>query len=140
MSRQRSQGPHEIDWKQRRRDWLTAIERLYRQVTGELLADAIAQKLVSESRKKKKITEEYLGTYSVDELILDIGGEIVTFSPKGRNIIGAKGRVDLIGQLGTTTLVLDPEGQWNVVASRAPRQHAVLNRSTLADALQRLMR
>jgi hypothetical protein len=79
------------------------VERLYQKVTTELLAESIAQGLVTVSRSEKKIKEEYLGTYRVPELILDISGESVRFSPKGRNIIGARGRVDLVGDLDAMT-------------------------------------
>ena len=88
----------------------------------------------------KKIKEEYLGTYRVPELILDISGESVRFSAKGRNIIGARGRVDLVGDLDAMNLVLEPAGHWSVVLSRVPRQVVSLDGKTLAEALRRVMR
>jgi hypothetical protein len=88
----------------------------------------------------KKIKEEYLGTYRVPELILDISGESVRFSAKGRNIIGARERVDLVGDLDAMTVVLEPAGHWSVVLSRVPRQVVSLDGKTLAEALRRVMR
>jgi hypothetical protein len=125
---------------ERRRQWIDAVERLYQMITSELLAESIAQRLVTVSRVEKVIREERLGTYRAPELILDIGGETVRFSPKGRNIIGAKGRVDLVGELDTMTLLLEPAGHWSVVLSRAPRDVAALDSKTLAEALRRVMR
>ena len=72
--------------------------------------------------------------------VLDINGETVRFSPKGRNIIGAKGRVDLVGELDTVMLVLEPAGEWNIVVSRVPRRTVTLGGKTLAEALRRVMR
>jgi hypothetical protein len=140
LSRHEHMPGSEIDWGQRRRQWIEAVERLYRKITGELLAESIAQGLVTVSRTEKKIKEEYLGTYRIPELILDISGETVRFSPKGRNIIGAKGRVDLVGDLDAMTLVLEPEGLWSVVLARVPRQVVSLDGKTLAEALRRVMR
>jgi hypothetical protein len=96
LSRQQRAPAKEVNWGERLREWIDAVERLYRKVTGELLAESIAKGLVTISRADKEIEEEYLGTYRIPELILDISGEAVRFSPKGRNTIGPKGRVDLV--------------------------------------------
>jgi hypothetical protein len=140
LSRQQREPVNGIDWGERRRQWIDAVERLYQQVTGELLAESITQGLVTVSRDEKVIEEEYLGTYRVPELILDVSGEAVRFSPKGRNIIGAKGRVDLVGELDAMTLVLEPAGHWSIVLSRVPRHVVALDSKTLAEALRRVMR
>lgn len=140
LSRQQRAAVNENGWKESRREWIAAVKRLYQRVTDELLAKSIAQGLVTVSRVDKEITEEYLGTYRVPELVLAINRETVLFSPKGRNIIGAKGRVDLVGELDTMTLVLEPEGDWHVVLSRVPRRTAALDGGTLAEALRRVMR
>jgi hypothetical protein len=140
LSRQQHTPANENGWKERRREWIAAVRGLYQKVTGELLAESIAQGLVTVSRVEKEITEEYLGTYRVPELVLAINRETVRFSPKGRNIIGAKGRVDLVGELDTMTLVLEPTGEWNMVLSRVPRRAVALDGKTLAEALRRVMR
>jgi hypothetical protein len=140
LSRQQRATASEIDWKGRREEWIDEVDRLYQKIAGELLAESIAQGLVKVSRGEKKIEEEYLGTYCAPELTLDISGETVRFSPKGRNIVGAKGRVDLVGELDAVTLVLEPAGYWSVVLSRVPRQVVALDSKTLTEALQRVMR
>jgi hypothetical protein len=140
LSRRQRAAASENGGKERRREWIAAVKQLYLRVTDELLAKSIAQGLVSVSRVQKEIKEDYLGTYRVPELILDINRETVRFSPKGRNIIGAKGRVDLVGELDTIMLVLEPAGEWNLVVSRVPRRTAALDSKTLAEALRRVMR
>ncbi len=129
-----------IDWKERRRLWIDAVKGLYRTVTEELLAASIKQRLVTVSRVEKEISEEFLGTYRIPELVLTINGETVRFSPKGRNIIGAKGRVDLVGELDAVTLILEPAGHWSIVSSRVPRNVVKLDSKTLTEALRRVMR
>lgn len=140
LSRQQHAAANEIDWGERRREWIDAVEQLYRKITGELLAEDIEKGLVTVSRGAKEIKEEYLGRYRAPELILDISGQTVRFSPKGRNIIGAKGRVDLVGALDAMTLILEPTGHWSVVVSRVPRHVVSLDRRALAEALHRVMR
>jgi hypothetical protein len=139
LSRQQ-QAANEIDWVERRREWIDAVEQLYGKITGELLAADIDKGLVTVSRAAKEIREEYLGTYRIPELILDISGQSVRFSPKGRNIVGAKGRVDLVGELDAMTLILESAGHWSVVVSRVPRRVVPLDRRALADALPKVMR
>ena len=139
LSRQHSASGSEIDWDARLREWLDAVERLYQKVK-ELLAESRGNGLVTISQVDKELQEEYLGTYKVPELVLNLGEETVRFSPKGRNVVGAKGRVDLIGELDTVTLVLEPEGHWSVVLSRVPRDVVGLDDKTLAQALRRVMR
>lgn len=134
------QQPNEGVWGERRRQWIDAVEHLYQKVTGELLAESIAQRLVTVSRDVKEVEEEYLGKYQIPELILEVSGETVRFSPKGRNIIGAEGRVDLVGELDAMTLVREPAGHWSVVLSRVPRHVVALDGNTLAEALRRVMR
>src|SRR5271157_3765649 len=94
LSKQQHASTKEIHWEELRREWIDAVEGLYQKVEDELLAESIAQRLVTASRVEKKIKEEHLGTYRVPELVLNISGERVRLSPKGRNVVGAKGRVD----------------------------------------------
>jgi hypothetical protein len=140
LSKKNSAPAPEIDWQKRRQEWLDALAGLYKKITEELLSESITRQLVTVSQSEKEITEEHLGKYRAQELILDISGEVVRLSPKGRNIIGAKGRVDLVGDLDSMTLVLEPDGQWSIVLSRVPRQVVNLDRKTFAEALQRVMR
>ena len=60
LSRQQHASTNEMHWEERRREWIDAVERLYRKVTNEWLAESIAQRLVTVSRVEKEIEEEYL--------------------------------------------------------------------------------
>ena len=120
LSKHQPVSTNQVDWEERRRHWIEELEKLYQKI-HELLADSIVDGLVTVLRSEKKMEEEYLGKYSAPELMLNVSGEAVRFSPKGRNIIGAKGRVDLVGELDAVTLVMEPAGHWSVVLSRVPR-------------------
>jgi hypothetical protein len=133
-----SQG---INWDDRRDKYLDAVNGLYQQIEA-VLAEPIKQKSVTLQRRPKKLTESYIGTYSVDDLILVIGDEQVRFSPLGRNIVGAAGRVDVVGERGEATLILKLDSmEWEFVQSRQPALRTVpFDDSTLAEVLQLVMR
>src|ERR1039458_2111707 len=57
----------------------------------------------------------------MDDLVLSVGDEKVTFSPKGRNVVGSQGRIDVFGESGQAMLVVQPGPRWSVVTSRSPR-------------------
>lgn len=135
-----SQGEGGINWDDRRDKYLAAVEQLYQQIEV-ILAEPIAQKTVAIQRRRKTLTENYIGTYSIDDLILLIGDEQVRFSPRGRNIVGASGRVDVLGERGEATLIVQPDSRWGFVQTRQPTLRVVpFDESSLAEVLKLVMR
>jgi hypothetical protein len=63
-----------IDWDSRRNEYLVAVDDLYKRIES-MLAEPIGQKSVTLHRRPKQLTENYIGTYSADDLILVIGEE-----------------------------------------------------------------
>lgn len=133
--------PGETDWGAVKTAWVRAIGNLYRKIVDEYLAEPRKSGLVKVSYSDKVMAEDFLGEYIVRELVLQVGDEKAVFSPKGRNIVGAAGRVDLRGDMGEVTLVLQPEDRWCIVASRTPTLKLIpLNEESLLSALKRVMR
>ena len=129
-----------IDWDDHRNKYLAAVRQLYQQIET-ILAEPIGEKTVTLQRRPKQLTENYIGTYSADDLILVVGDEQVRFSPRGRNIVGAAGRVDVVGERGEAILILQPDSQWGFVQARQPvLRVAPFNDSTLAEVLRLVMR
>jgi hypothetical protein len=129
-----------INWDERRDKYLEDVSDLYDQIQ-KIFAEPIRQKSVTLQRRPKQLTENYIGTYSIDDLILVIGTEQVRFSPRGRNILGAAGRVDVLGERGDETLILQPDSRWGFVQSRLPKLSIVdFDESTLAEILNLVMR
>src|SRR6266496_4328103 len=127
-----------IDWEERKKEFIESVEELYRKVE-EYLADSIRDNLVKVSFSTKQINEDYIGKYDIREMILDVGDERAILSPKGRNIVGGIGRVDLLGPIGEKTLVAQP-GRWAIVATRTPSLKIVpLDPASLLAALQEVM-
>ena len=129
-----------IDWDRLREEWLAAITFLYGQIANWLTEPIRlgSVRLVTQSRE---VTEDHLGTYAVDDLLLIVGDERVTFAPKGRNVIGAEGRVDVSGDSGKAMFVVHHGPRWSVVTSRAPQlKLEPLDEASFAETIQAVMR
>lgn len=127
-----------IDWEERKQVYIQAVYCLYDQVE-QLLSEAIQQNSVLRTRRPIKLVELSIGEYFLDELILNIGASTVRFLPKGRNIAGAEGRVDLIGGQASVTLILE-NNKWLLVDSKIPRLiTSEFNEATFIRALKQIM-
>jgi molybdopterin-binding protein len=131
-------GPDGIDWVTRRDAWIRAVKELYQTVTDDYLKAAKAD--VEIDYPDKVVTESSIGVYHISELSLRVGDEVVLFSPKGTNIVGAKGRIDVFGDRGEATIVWLGD-RWSVIASRAPMLRLIdLNAESFSEILKDIMR
>ena len=132
----------QVDWETKKAEWLASVQTLYTGIR-KLMGESIRDGTVVVDELESEVTEDFIGTYKVPQLQLTVGRDRVVFSPKGVNVIGAKGRVDLWGDRDTVTLIRtasDGDGEWRVVLQRVPKFVAVpLDESSLAEALQRVM-
>ena len=129
-----------VDWEARKLAWIETINRFYQKING-YLGESIKSGDIEISLSPKKLVEEDIGPYEVNELLLRVGNERVVFSPKGRNIVGAAGRIDLVGERGRKTLVVQPDERWCVIESRTPSLKLVpLDENSLVDVLKEIMR
>jgi hypothetical protein len=129
-----------IDWNAQRVEWTDAIESLYALIE-RWLAEPIKYGSVAVERRPKTISEPYLETYLVYDLILKVGDERVTFSPARRRVVGAQGRLDITGESGEAALVLQLGSRWSVVISKVPQLRLVnFGEQEFAEVLQAVMR
>jgi len=132
----RAQPPR--DWRARKKAFVNDVEALYRRIAKYLKGAGPA---VSVEYSDTMLREPHVGEYPVREMLLRVGDERVVFTPKGINIFGAAGRVDVRGERGDGMLVLQPRHRWCVVKSTRPTLHVVdLTEKTLGDLLQEIMR
>lgn len=92
-------------WLSRRDEWLQFLNELYVRVEDFL------NKYVSSGEIKVEylpvtLTEENIGSYQAQKVLLKIGRSIVTLTPVGTLLIGCRGRVDVTGPRGTTVPIL----------------------------------
>ena len=98
----------EIDWSKNLDEWLEHLKKFYNKIESYL------QKYVSGGQIRiafgnKKIFEEYIGEYEVSTATVHLGKNQVRLEPIGTNLIGANGRVDMIGPNGKVRFVLVDE-------------------------------
>ena len=130
------------DWDARREEYVGRLDALYERI-GSMLAEPVRQGQAKLRREPRQLMENYLGTYDVHDLILEVGSEHVRFVPRGRNIVGAAGRVDVLGDGGDGTLIVQPDddgGRWGIVATRQPTLRVVpFEDATFAELLRGVM-
>jgi hypothetical protein len=101
------------EWETRKEKWLRRIDELYEEVRNwleplkkETILDFIDSKMV--------LNEPPLDPYNVKVLTIVIGGQRISFVPKGTLIVGAQGRVDIQGHKGMRTIILSGD-KWSLV-------------------------
>jgi hypothetical protein len=112
--KQKSREKAYIDWDERRNEYLLAVNNLYEQIE-EIFDLQIRDKTIALHRRQRNLSESYIGTYLVEDLILLIGDERVRFSPRGRNIVGSIGRIDVLGDRNEAILILKSDLRWAVL-------------------------
>ena len=93
-----------VDWGRTRDDWILSLRDLYASME-KYLKKYTETGQIHVARDKIQISEEYLGSYEVETITFQIGNDKVVAKPIGARMIGAAGRVDLIGARGTLRLV-----------------------------------
>lgn len=104
-----SRDSSDVDWDERRLDWLAELEDLYRRMEQHLKPYTDKNEIQIE-RDVIRLSEDYLGTYDATKLTFRIGHEKISANPKGTLLIGARGRVDLSGSRKLVKIVLFDEG------------------------------
>jgi hypothetical protein len=96
-----------IDWEAKKIEWCNQIITLYDMI-GTWLS-GISSVLLT--RQEIEITEEYIGKYPVQRLIIQFGNALVTLNPRGTIIIAARGRIDIQGPKGNAAIILTKKGE-----------------------------
>lgn len=94
-----------IDWESKKNDWLSFLDILYKKFE-ESLKEYIDKGIIRIEYDEVQLEEEYIGPYIANAMDIHIGGEHIRLKPIGTNLIGAKGRVDMVGRVGSIMLVL----------------------------------
>ena len=95
----------QVDWAKERQEWLGRLKELYERIES-FLKGYIQAGEIKASYRDIELNEENIGSYSAAQMILKIGRQEITMTPVGTLLIGAKGRVEVVGPAGRTRLVL----------------------------------
>jgi hypothetical protein len=95
-----------IDWEVEKYEWLSYLDKLYK-IFAESLKDYVKKgKIKLDCDKTITLTEEDVGKYEAKTMIIEFAGEKIILEPIGTNLIGVKGRVDMIGRFASAKIVL----------------------------------
>lgn len=94
-----------VDWQAEKSLWLQHLEKLFAQVNS-YLDPYVADGQVKIAYQPITLNEEHIGPYSAKEMIISIGSKFIKLEPVGTNLIGSKGRVDVLGPGARAQLLL----------------------------------
>lgn len=91
----RSKKQSQIDWKKRKKDWISSINKLH-QLIENWFSDFKIEGLVKFKKTEKTLNEEYIGSYNVNVLhLVFANGKEIIVEPMGTLVIGAWARFDI---------------------------------------------
>ncbi len=115
--------------------WRLALAELGLKI-NKWLDEPIKRKLVELSTYDKTIDEERLGTYAVKGWAVSLGGRRVTFDPVATYVVGAFGRVDIVGPTAKFILLREKDdGHWSLLDPSDPRRLAPLTKDVFERTL-----
>ena len=103
--KEKKQAEGSIDWQARRDEWIQCVNNFYGQIKS-WLNSYIKKDLIKIKTIKIEITEQYIGAYVIDQMIIEMPDEKVFFTPIGALIIGAHGRIDMQGNRSVARFLL----------------------------------
>lgn len=152
-----------FDIEQEIYEWRTALVELYENIE-QYLAPYKSIGKVELEKSPVTLSEESLGTYTVESGLLRVGDAKYLLIPVGTMLIGSKGRVDLIGPVGKSMLALvkgvgpqmrvtigsqpipgglllpteDHPWKWKIVSNKPPYTYTDLNENNFLNLLMSL--
>lgn len=134
-----------VDWNAERDWWLDQLRELHAKIRSWLSA-LVAQGLVTIQDAPMRLSEEHIGVYAANALVLTFTNQAIVLEPKGTIIVGARGRIDVFlrGSRGSQVVMLLLSGpkecpQWTIWPERDPRSHQKLDESTFKELLNSLL-
>lgn len=105
-----------VDWENRKTKWLKSLENLY-EIVDNIIVKSFKESGFEVTTKKEKINlyEEYIGSYEIDNYIIEANSILIKFFPVGTIIIGAFGRVNMLLPSETVKLVLQDWNDWRII-------------------------
>lgn len=133
-----------VDWNAEREWWLEALRALHGQIT-EWLAPLQQKGLLTIKKTPVRLSEEHIGAYAADALVLEFGPQAIVLEPKGTLIIGARGRIDIFRRgyrSDQVMLILSgpkEERLWEIWPTRDPRQRKRMDQTSFESLLETLL-
>ena len=149
-----------FDVEKEKKEWLNELKKLFEKI--ESFLSEIGTEKIEYEMNDISLNEEFFHSYQVQKMDLIISDVQVSIKPIARFVIGAAGRVDIIGPNATAKLVLVSEGakepemkvnenipndamerekrlakkrNWKIVSTKPKIHYVELNVDTFSDVL-----
>jgi hypothetical protein len=99
------QSEQPINREERKQEWLKRLADFYSEVE-KYLAEYIQSGKISIESSSISINEPHIGYYMAESKTILLGSDKIQLCPIGTVLIGATGRVDMIGPAGTVKFIL----------------------------------
>lgn len=99
------------EWDKRKNKWIAEVESLYMQIQ-EWLEPLNETASIRFDIGTHPANEENIGSYNIQHMTIHLANERVELTPRGTNIIGGYGRIDMYGKNGQKMLVIPKWGEW----------------------------
>jgi hypothetical protein len=133
-----------IDWNAERDWWLEALNALHQEIEGWLTP--LKQKgFVAIKKTPVRLSEENIGAYAANALVLEFGPQGIVLQPAGTLIMGARGRVDMFrrGFRGEPLMLIltgsKEAAKWEIWPTRDPRQRKPMDQPTFEGVLESML-
>ncbi len=115
--------------------WRVALMEL-RSKIRKWLDDPLKKKLIELTEFEKELHEDRVGAYKVKGVIVSLGRQRIVFDPVATYVIGAFGRVDVVGPAAKFTLIRQKDDvHWSLVNPNDPRQFEPFTKETFEQTL-----
>lgn len=94
-----------IDWDLQKQEWLDFIKQFYSCVSL-WLEPYVKNEKIKLDYKKIELTEDYIGRYETQVMVIEFAKQQITLTPIGTLLIGTKGRIDMEGARGRVQFIL----------------------------------
>jgi|GEM_PF-1984243 len=100
-------------WEKDKKNWLKNLKDLFETINNWLKPLSNKQ-LINLKKEIITITEPYIGEYETEQIIITLRNSIILIKPIGTLIVGAYGRVDIIGHKKDIKILYVPEDSKNM--------------------------
>jgi tRNA pseudouridine-54 N-methylase len=126
----------DINWRAQKQEWLRHLREFY-SIIAAYLAEFVKTDKIKIESSPVFLTEEHIGTYEAESKIIVLGLHKVRLIPIGTFLIGAQGRVDMVGPAGTVKFILTGKHSNGIrisltIQGAAKRSKAVKNKGAEA--------
>jgi hypothetical protein len=127
-----------VDWEDRKNKWTKSVTDFYNNV-HKWLYPFTEKALLKIKVKEIMVSEEYIGTYKLNQLDIFLGNDIISLIPRGTLILGSYGRIDMKGPKGDRLIIEQKWGEWKFVTKVNRRELWDVNNESFESAIQDLV-